>query len=161
MKKTVILLASVVVFLGGWANVAESRKAAHDRPSTELADSQTMDECFVCTGTARGTAGGRYDANPVASKVYGNVATVLIEDNQYVSAGQLIIRIDSVNLQVKVDRERAALDLAKAQAKVAAVSVSMTIGTTGNATLKTKDADWPHPQRGCLREQLPCRCRLP
>ncbi len=66
----------------------------------------------------------------VASKVYGNVAEVLVTDNQPVKAGQVLVRIDPRDYQAKVDQARASLALAEAQAKAAQIGVPLTQQTT-------------------------------
>lgn len=64
--------------------------------------------------------------NPVAAKISGNVVEVLVNDNQSVKAGQILVRIDPRDAQARVDQERAALSLAQAQANAASVDVPMT-----------------------------------
>ena len=39
---------------------------------------------------------------PVSAKIYGNVTEVLVADNQQVKAGQVLVRIDSRDYEVKV-----------------------------------------------------------
>ncbi|MGH9592527.1 MAG: HlyD family secretion protein, partial [Bryobacteraceae bacterium] len=68
--------------------------------------------------------------NPVAAKVSGNVLEVLVNDNQSVKAGQILVRIDPRDAQAHVDQERAALNLAQAQANAANVDVPMTAEMT-------------------------------
>src|SRR6267154_1803325 len=56
---------------------------------------------------------------PMASKVYGRVAQVLVEDNQAVKAGQVLVKIDPRDYQAaldqaKVEKSRANAELAKA-----------------------------------------------
>ncbi len=70
----------------------------------------------------------------VASKVYGNVAEVLVRDNQAVKAGEVLVRIDARDYQAKVDQARAALALAEAQAKGAQIGVPMMQQTTLSGT---------------------------
>ncbi len=67
---------------------------------------------------------------PIASKVYGTVAAVLVNDNEHVKAGQVLVRIDPRDYQAKVDQARAALALAEGQARSADVAVPWTRGTT-------------------------------
>ncbi len=71
---------------------------------------------------------------PVASKVYGNVAEVLVDDNQRVQTGQVLVRIDPRDYQVKLDQAKAALALAESQARAAAVGVPWTQETTQSGT---------------------------
>lgn len=74
------------------------------------------------------------DIDPIASKVYGSVADVLIRDNQQVKAGQVIIRIDPRDYQAKVDQSRAALNVAEAQARAAEVGIPLATETTMSTT---------------------------
>jgi membrane fusion protein (multidrug efflux system) len=67
---------------------------------------------------------------PIASKIYGTVAEVLVDDNQPVKAGQVLVRIDPRDYQVKVDQARAALALAAGQAHAADIGVPWIQGTT-------------------------------
>jgi len=85
---------------------------------------------------------------PVASKVYGNIAEVLVTDNQHVEAGQVIARIDPRDYQAKLDQARAALALAESQARGADTSVPLTDATTASgasaaaANLAMAEADY-------------------
>jgi membrane fusion protein (multidrug efflux system) len=71
---------------------------------------------------------------PVACKIYGTVADVLIDDNQPVKAGQVLVRIDPRDYQARLDQAKAALALAEAQAQAAGVGVPLTRETTESAT---------------------------
>jgi len=46
---------------------------------------------------------------PIASKIYGTVAEVLVDDNQPVKAGQVLVRIDPRDYQAKLAQAKAAL----------------------------------------------------
>lgn len=72
------------------------------------------------------------DITPVASKIYGMVAQVLVDDNQQVKAGQVLVRIDPRDAQAAVDQARAKLALAESQARAAGVSVPWTQETTAS-----------------------------
>lgn len=52
---------------------------------------------------------------PVACKVYGSVDRILVEDNQAVRAGDVLVQLDARDLQAKVDQAQAALAQAEAQ----------------------------------------------
>jgi membrane fusion protein (multidrug efflux system) len=71
---------------------------------------------------------------PIASKIYGTVSEVLIDDNQQVKAGQVLVRIDPRDYQVHVDQAKAALALAQARAQAAGVGVPLTQETTDSTT---------------------------
>lgn len=75
---------------------------------------------------------------PIASKVNGNVAEVLVKDNQPVTKGQVMVRLDPRDYQAKVDEAQAALDLAEAKARAAKITVPLTSETTHSGTT---DAD--------------------
>jgi len=62
----------------------------------------------------------------VASKVYGRVGQVLIDDNQQVRAGQVMVKIDPRDYQAALDQAKAALLLAESEAKSAGVDVPRT-----------------------------------
>jgi len=71
---------------------------------------------------------------PMASKVYGNVLEVVVDDNQPVKAGQVLVRLDPRDYQAKVDQTHAALALAEAQAQAAQVGVPLSQETTQSGT---------------------------
>jgi len=60
---------------------------------------------------------------PVSSRVYGSVEKVLVEDNQAVKAGDLLVDIDPRDTQAKVDQAKAALAQAHAQVEGARAEV--------------------------------------
>ena len=64
--------------------------------------------------------------NPVSAKISGNVLEVLVNDNQQVKAGQVLVKIDPRDYQARVDQTRAALALAQAQANAANVTIPIT-----------------------------------
>jgi membrane fusion protein, multidrug efflux system len=74
---------------------------------------------------------------PVASKIYGRVAKVLVDDNQSVKAGQVIVQIDPADYQAAADQAKAAVALAEQEARSAGVDVPRTsetvVSTTDNA----------------------------
>lgn len=67
---------------------------------------------------------------PISSKVSGNVVQVLVDDNQAVKAGQVLVKLDPSDYQQKVDQEQAALQLAQARSQSATVSVPLQQETT-------------------------------
>jgi membrane fusion protein (multidrug efflux system) len=71
---------------------------------------------------------------PISSKVYGSVLQVMVNDNQHVKAGDVLVRIDPRDLQAKVDQEKAALALAESQARAAQATVPLTRETTTSGT---------------------------
>ena len=63
---------------------------------------------------------------PVSSKIYGKVAEVLVDDNQAVKAGQVLVKIDPRDYQAALDQAKASLQLAESEAQSAGVDVPRT-----------------------------------
>jgi len=70
---------------------------------------------------------------PIAPKISGNISEILVDDNQMVKAGQVLVRIDPRDYQAKVDQARAALAMAQNQSAGAHANVPLTDGTTISA----------------------------
>lgn len=60
---------------------------------------------------------------PISSRVSGTVKQVLIDDNQPIKAGELLVQLDPHDYQVKVQQAQAALDTAQQQTQAAQASV--------------------------------------
>lgn len=71
---------------------------------------------------------------PIAAKVYGRVAEVLVKDNQSVKAGQLLVKIDPRDYQAALDQAEAALELAEGEARSAGVDVPRTAENVASGT---------------------------
>src|SRR5712671_5851068 len=63
---------------------------------------------------------------PLAPKGYARVAQVLVEDNQAVKAGQVLVKIDPRDYQAALDQAKASLALAESEAQSAGVDVPRT-----------------------------------
>jgi len=70
---------------------------------------------------------------PVAPKVAGTIAAVLVDDNQTVTAGQVLVRIDPRDYEARVAQARAALSAAESQAAGANAGVPLIDATTASA----------------------------
>src|SRR5579885_340803 len=62
---------------------------------------------------------------PIAAKVYGRVAEVLVNDNEQVKAGQVLVKLDPRDYQAALDQAKAQLALAESEAKAAGVDVQL------------------------------------
>jgi len=89
---------------------------------------------------------------PIASKIYGRVSKVLLDDNQAVKAGQVIVQIDPADYQAAVDQARAALGLAESEARSAGVDVPRTSETVQSGT-SNADAQLAGAQADLTRAQ--------
>src|SRR5216683_1237908 len=75
---------------------------------------------------------------PIASKIYGRVAEVLVTDNEQVKAGQVLVRIDPRDYQASLDQAKAQLALAESDAASAGVDIPR---TRENVASGTSNAD--------------------
>jgi membrane fusion protein, multidrug efflux system len=71
---------------------------------------------------------------PMASKVYGRVAQVLVDDNQAVKAGEVLVKIDPRDYQAALDQAKASLALAESEARSAGVDVPRTQENVASGT---------------------------
>jgi len=69
---------------------------------------------------------------PVSARISGYVVKVNVEDNQYVEKGAVLVEIDPKDYQVAVDKARADLANAEANAKALDISVPITSVTTAS-----------------------------
>jgi membrane fusion protein, multidrug efflux system len=71
---------------------------------------------------------------PIASKIYGRVAQVMVDDNQPVKAGQVLVKIDPRDYQASLDQAKAQLALAESDARSAGVDVPRTQENVASGT---------------------------
>jgi membrane fusion protein, multidrug efflux system len=71
---------------------------------------------------------------PIAAKISGRVAEVLVHDNEPVKAGQVLVKIDPRDYQAALDNAKAALALAQSEAQSANVDVPRTRENVASGT---------------------------
>lgn len=76
----------------------------------------------------------------VSSKVMGNVVELLVQDNQQVKAGDLLLRLDPRDFRAKRDQAAAAVAVAEAALLAARSDLPMTRGVTEAQTDEAKGA---------------------
>src|SRR5246127_728067 len=91
---------------------------------------------LVCYHNRETTGDAQVDGHitPIASKIYGRVAEVLVTDNEPVKAGQVLVRIDPRDYQANLDEAKAALALAESDAASAGVDVPRTRENVASGT---------------------------
>jgi membrane fusion protein, multidrug efflux system len=89
---------------------------------------------------------------PVASKIYGRVSKVLVNDNEPVKAPQILVQIDPADYQAAVDQAKAALQLAEGEARSAGVDVPRTSETVASGT-SSAEAQLAGAQADLMRSQ--------
>jgi len=80
------------------------------------------------------------DISSIGARVAGTVAHVYVEDNQYVTAGQLLVELDPTDYRLAVEQAEANVAQAEAQAKAQEPSVPIT-KTTNATTIATTGGD--------------------
>ena len=88
----------------------------------------------------------------ISSKVYGRVAEVLVDDNQEVKAGQVLVKLDPRDFQATLDQAKAQLALAESDARSAGVDVPRTELNTQSGT-SSADAQLVAVQADLMRAQ--------
>jgi membrane fusion protein, multidrug efflux system len=71
---------------------------------------------------------------PIASKIYGRVAQVMVDDNQPVKTGQVLVKIDPRDYQASLDQAKAQLALAQSDAQSAGVDIPRTRENVASGT---------------------------
>ena len=74
----------------------------------------------------------------VSTRINGTVSDVLVADNQQVKQGQLLVKLDPRDYQVKVQLAQAALESARRQAQAAESSVSLASQTNQGKTTQAQ-----------------------
>lgn len=63
--------------------------------------------------------------NPVNARIAGTVVQVLVDDNQTVAQGALLVKLDPNDYQVSLQQAQAALEAARRQAEVAKTNIGV------------------------------------
>jgi len=74
----------------------------------------------------------------VSSRVNGTVGEVLVQDNQQVKPGQLLIKLDPRDYQVKLQQSQAALENARRQAEAAEANIALVSQTSQGKTAQAQ-----------------------
>jgi membrane fusion protein, multidrug efflux system len=89
---------------------------------------------------------------PVAAKISGRVGKVLVQDNQPVKAGDLLVQIDQGDYQAALDEAKAALALAESEARSAGFDIPRTSEDVASGT-SSADAQLAGAQADFMRAQ--------
>jgi HlyD family secretion protein len=91
-----------------------------------------------------GTIGARYDTPIGAEGDGGRVSAVLVEAGDHVKRGQVLARIDTSVLQPQVANLQAGLDLARAEAELAAAEYRRALAVGKSGALSTEETERRH-----------------
>lgn len=69
------------------------------------------------------------DVVPISARASGQVARIVVRDNQHVHAGQVILELDTAELRAKMDKAQAELATVSAQAREADANVQLVIAS--------------------------------
>ena len=70
--------------------------------------------------------------HPIAARIFGQITTINVRDNEFVKEGTLLIEIDPKDYRVALDRARAELAAAVAAAEAAGMNIPLTSVTTSS-----------------------------
>jgi membrane fusion protein, multidrug efflux system len=87
--------------------------------------------------------------NPVSARVSGHVLQLLVRDNQFVKAGELLVQIDPADYNVLVKQAQAEYDNAVAAARSAGVNIPIT-STSTSSQLESAQAEVASAQANLL-----------
>ncbi|MDZ8259688.1 HlyD family secretion protein [Nostoc sp. ChiQUE01b] len=74
----------------------------------------------------------------ISSRIPGTVSEVLVNDNQLVQPGQLLVKLDPRDYQSKVQQAQAALENARGQAQAAQANITLSSQTTTGKTTQAQ-----------------------
>lgn len=74
----------------------------------------------------------------VSSRIPGTVSQVLVNDNQLVQPGQLLVKLDPRDYESKVQQAAAALENARGQAQAAEANIALSSQTTSGKTTQAQ-----------------------
>jgi len=74
---------------------------------------------------------------PISSRIPGNVEAIAVDDNQHVTAGELLVQLDPHDYEVQVQQAQAALSAAQKQAQAAQTAIAQ---AATNAQAQTTSA---------------------
>jgi membrane fusion protein (multidrug efflux system) len=77
----------------------------------------------------------------VSSRLDGSVTEVLVQENQSVKAGQVLVRLDPFASQVALDKSKAALDSARADALRAQAAIDQAVAEEAQARAQVAEAE--------------------
>ncbi len=96
----------------------------------------------------------------ISPRIYGTVIKVLIDDNQFVKKGQILVVLDPAKYKVRLSQARAKLSLAEAKLKEANVNVQVSSAEVAlnraefdNAVLDLDRAKEAYPSRVISKQQ--------
>lgn len=89
---------------------------------------------------------------PLSARITGYVQKVNVDDNQYVTAGSVLVEIDPRDYQVAVDQAQANLAAAEATARSLNITVPVTSIST-NSQISSSEADVENARAGILSAQ--------
>src|SRR5580698_10041255 len=91
--------------------------------------------CFVLTRNEVSTDDAQVDGHliPISPKISGYISDLLVNDNQIIPEGQLIVRIDPRDEEAKVAQAQATLAKLEAQSESSSRDVNLTSDVTKSA----------------------------
>ncbi|MCW2759043.1 MAG: hypothetical protein JWO46_2789 [Nocardioidaceae bacterium] len=146
----VVGVAAVVVAAGAGTAYARSQGESPGSYRTVLARTGTVEQTLSTTGTVDSA-----DRANVTAGVAGTVATVAAAPGDTVKAGDVLLRLDTTDLQAALDQATAQLASARAQLETDQDAQSSTVSSATTSTPKTQVPKGQTPQGQTPQGQTP------
>jgi HlyD family secretion protein len=118
-----------------------TKKTVSSRDTPAVTVTEAGKSAAPTTVSITGTIGARYDTPIGAEGDAGRVAAVFVEAGDQVKRGQILARIDTALLVPQVTNLQAALDLARAEADLAAAEYRRAIAVGKSGALSTEETE--------------------
>jgi HlyD family secretion protein len=118
-----------------------AKKTVSHRDTPAVTVTEAGQSAAPTTVSITGTIGARYDTPIGAEGDAGRVAAVYVEAGDHVKRGQILARIDTAVLIPQVANLQAALDLAHAEAELAAAEYRRAIAVGKSGALSTEETE--------------------
>jgi HlyD family secretion protein len=117
------------------------KKAVTNRVTPAVTVTEAGRSAAPTTVSITGTIGARYDTPIGAEGDAGRVAAVYVESGDHVKRGQVLARIDTALLVPQVNNLQAALDLARAEADLAAAEYRRAVAVGKSGALSAEETE--------------------
>jgi HlyD family secretion protein len=117
------------------------KKTVTNRVAPAVTVTEAGQSAAPTTVSITGTIGARYDTPIGAEGDAGRVAAVYVEAGDHVKRGQILARIDTAVLVPQVANLQASLDLARAEAELAAAEYRRAVAVGKSGALSTEETE--------------------
>src|SRR5271168_3412159 len=137
----VVLVVAVLLALRLTQTVAAKRAITNKGGIAVVTVTEAGRSAVPTTVSIIGTIGARYDTPIGVEGDGGRVSALYVEAGDHVKRGQILARLDSAVLEPQVANLQAALDLARAEAELAAAEYRRAVAVGKSGALSTEETE--------------------